>query len=86
MKEIIIRVEQMRLGDRVRLYPRPLHCFTDMVVKQINEGDVTFFRPYVHTTDFSFQRGVICYVGIEEYTVRINDTNEYELLERVSLR
>lgn len=39
-----------------------------VTVKQLTDTDVTFFRPYTHTGDFSYTGGVICYVGIETWT------------------
>jgi len=56
-------------------------------VKQIKDGRISFFRPYTHTSDFSSISGVICYVGIEEWTEETNDTRgDWTLISRTPLR
>lgn len=80
---LIVKASQLHLADVVRSGNSP---FDTAIVKRIREnGDVVLFRPYGATADFSMAGNqVICYVGIEEYTV-YPDT-EMELLERRSLR
>jgi hypothetical protein len=57
------------------------------VVKQIKDGAITFFRPYPHTADFSSTGGVICYIGIEEWTEEADDTrNDWVLVARTTLK
>ena len=77
---------ELKLGDRVRPKNPFMRCFNDMVVKQIHNEEVTFFRPYVHTADFSYTGGVICLIGIEEFGCSIHSTEDYELLDSVNLR
>lgn len=78
-----IKMSELRLADTVRSpFIQPYNIMT---VKQIENGQVTFFRPYVHTSDFAHTGGVICYIGIEEFTTPIRDDFEYELLERKEL-
>ena len=56
-------------------------------VQQIKDGIITMFRPYTHTSDFSYTGGVICYVGIEEFTISQSDQQkEWILLDRTKLR
>ena len=81
-----MKTSELRLGDRVRPKHPASRAFTDMVVKQIKNDEITFFRPYAHTADFSYTGGVICYVGIEEFSAPVNDRDEYDLLETVNLR
>lgn len=55
------------LGDIVRNSRDAAIPFSypDSTVCKVNEdGTVNLFRPYVHTGDFSYTGGVICYVGI----------------------
>lgn len=69
------KVEKPRieLGDVVSMNDGP---FMDCTVCKVNEdGTVNLFRPYVHTADFSYTGGVICYVGIEN----INSVNPANL-------
>lgn len=81
-----MKAKDLKLGDRVRSKISVMRAFNDMVVKQIKDNEITFFRPYVHTADFSYTGGVICYVGIEEYNIPIYSTEEFELLDSVQLR
>lgn len=44
--------------------------YRDCTVKKVNEDEtVQLFRPYVHTNDFTYIGGVICYLGFEEFFV-----------------
>ena len=61
----------LRLGDVVRLYDG---AYADATVKNIQDGVVTLFRPYVSTPNFSYTGGVVCYVGIEEFKVNASQT------------
>lgn len=78
-----LKMSELKLGDTIRFWPHLK--FTDSVVKQIKDGNITFFRPYVHTADFSYTGGVICYIGIEEWNHPV-DEQEIELLERINLK
>ncbi len=65
------RIEQLQLTDKVKLGDGPYMTAT---VKQIrDDGTVTFFRPYVHTSNFSYTGGVICTIGIEEFSTNRTD-------------
>ena len=79
-----IKISELKLGDRVRT-GLPYEAFRDSVVEQIKDGNIKFFRPYVHTADFSYTGGVICYTGIEEFHIPANDS-EVEVFERKDLR
>ena len=57
-----------------------------LTVKQIKDGMITFFRPYTHTNDFSYTGGVICYVGVEEWSEEIDRSIESTLISRKSLK
>lgn len=87
MNPITIKAKDLQLADKVQLKFKPhfdsaYHCAT---VKQIKDGYATLFRPYVKTDDFSYTGGVICYVGIEEFQVPLNN-NEFLLWERKELK
>ena len=65
------RIHELKLGDTVKLGDGPYMTAT---VKQIlNDGTVTFFRPYVATSAFSYTGGLICTIGIEEFSTNRND-------------
>ena len=66
-----IKVSELQLADVVSIFPDA--SYSTATVKQIKDGYVTLFRPYVHTADFSYTGGVITYIGIEEFTIPIDD-------------
>ncbi len=63
-----ISVKDLRLGDAVRL---SLQKFSDATVYRINEEKkcVDVWRPYVHTSEFSYTGGVVPYIGIEDFSI-----------------
>lgn len=73
---------QLKLGDVVRTMDG---AFGTATVKQVTEDRVHFFRPYVQTADFAYTGGVICYVGIEEWSVD-RYSNEYLVYDEKELR
>jgi len=70
MEELIS--SELKLGDVVELFDGP---FGTATVKQIKDGSVTFFRPYVATANFSCTGGVICTIGIEEFSRAVTDVD-----------
>lgn len=74
--------DALKLGDVVKLGNGPYDYAT---VKNVTETDVVFFRPYVATEDFSHTGGVICYVGIEEFSVPRSNRNMFEVFQRKTL-
>lgn len=79
-----IKPREMQLADTVS-YP-PFGPWHNAIVKQVDGNNVTLFRPYGTTADFSYTGGVICYIGVEEYTIPLSSDAEYELLNRKTLR
>jgi hypothetical protein len=65
------KISELELGDTVKLFDGP---FGWGVVRRITDTLVTVFRPYAITADFSYTGGVIPYVGIEEVSYSISDT------------
>lgn len=76
--------KDMQLADVVR-FPSFERTWNVSIVKQVTDTEVTIFRPYGTTADFSYIGGVICYIGIEEYNVSRDSNIEYILLERKEL-
>ena len=65
-----VKQSELRVGDIVRSFDG---SYSDATVKQV-EGDVIhLFRPYVHTSDFIGSGGLICYVGVENFTIFRSD-------------
>lgn len=77
-KLLFVRADELQLADVVEAFAGPYGTAT---VKQIKDGEITFFRPYVASGDFSYTGGVICTVGIEEFKVPAN-ANTYRVLQR----
>jgi len=82
-----IKSKDLQLRDIIILYPdMPYCCCTVKNIKPIENSEhilITLFRPYIHTSDFSYTSGVICYIGFEEFTIIESDA-EYDLVERPS--
>lgn len=66
-----IKAKDLRLADVVQIIDGAYHTAT---VKQIENGYATLFRPYTHTENFSCTAGVICYVGVETFQIRMDDS------------
>ncbi len=81
-----MKIIDLQLADVVRRSDDS-HPFNTMTVKQIEDNWITFYRPFVHTNDFSCTSGVLCYMGIEEFKVSMqSDYIEYDLLDRKPLK
>ncbi len=78
-------VRDLRLADVVTM-KGAVSVFAASVVKQITETEITLFRPYVHTDDFSYCGGVICYIGVENYKVGLDSTALFMVHQRQELR
>jgi hypothetical protein len=81
----LVKAKDLQLADVVKPVSNSPMPFATCTVKQIKDGLIHLFRPYVHTADFCASFGVICYIGFEDYTIYAND-QEYELLERRALK
>lgn len=79
-----VKTRDLRLADTVKLSGAMI--WHTAIVSQIEDGKVTFFRPYGHSADFSSTGGVICYVGIEQFSVPQDSDFEYEVLDRKELK
>lgn len=69
-----VTADSLALGDVVELFEGAYGCGT---VKQVTEGEVQIYRPYIHTGNFSYtgdigdnkSSQVICYIGTETVTL-----------------
>lgn len=79
-----VKANQLQIGDVVRNIDRDgrAGAYMDMTVRQIKDGYVHFFRPYVHTDNYLHTGGVTCYIGIEEFSVPVTHSGDFELLRR----
>jgi hypothetical protein len=80
---ITVKVADLQLGDVLELFEGPYGTAT---VKQIRDGQVTLFRPYAATADFSTTSGVICYTGIEECKYLIGSNAKFKVYSRKELK
>lgn len=78
-----IKAKDLKLADTIIIGTGI--TWSNAIVKQVTDKDIVLFRPYGTTVDFSYTGGVICYIGVEEYTIPQNDC-EYEVLERKDLK
>lgn len=79
------------LGDTVRRIDDNFHGYETCTIENIvhDEGVTTIHlvRPYIHTADFSYTGGVITYIGLEKYTVTLDEfCRSYRCLDRQVLR
>lgn len=73
-----VTTDQLKLGDIVKL---GWDSYSTATIIKITENEITFFRPYVHTSDFEYSGGVIPYIGTEQFTIPKNKLNTIELIE-----
>lgn len=69
-----VKVGNLQVGDVVKAFDGP---WGTAIVKKIEDGTVTFFRPYGISANFSYRAGVVCYVGIEDFSHLNNDKEVY---------
>lgn len=81
---MVCETHQLRLGDVIRSTNRE-EPFTSETVINVTEDEVTLFRPYVHTGDFSHTGGVTPYVGFEQYKLSRNHGRPVLLYSRKEL-
>jgi hypothetical protein len=66
--EILAR--ECQLGDVVQTSPFVDASYADATVVRITDTEIYLFRPYVHTSDFSYSGNrIIPYVGFEQYQI-----------------
>lgn len=75
---------QLRLGDVIKTSKLD-EAFTSATVIDVTEDEVTLFRPYVHTGDYSHTGGVTPYVGFEQYKLSRNSGRPVFLYSRKEL-
>lgn len=81
-----MKARDLQLGDVIDIGSMGSAGWTTAIVKQIEGGNVHLFRPYGTTADFSYTGGVICYVGMEQYTVPLSSDMEFYVHIRQELK
>ncbi len=77
-----IATADLQLGDVVQLWEGP---WATAIVSQVTDDEVTFFRPYGKSDDFSYAGGVICYTGLESYKL-LKKIGKVYVYERKGMR
>lgn len=75
-----VKPSEMQVGDVVNSADTP---WSTAIVQQIHDGQVHLYRPYAgnHGCIYS-NNSIICYMGVEEYSIPIDYSGKYDLLER----
>lgn len=81
---VVCETHQLRLGDVVKTSKLD-EAFTTATVINVTEDEVTLFRPYVHTGDYSHTGGVTPYIGFEQYKLSRNHGRPVFLYSRKEL-
>jgi hypothetical protein len=84
MRPIQIPTRDLRLADTV-IVTNDCGPWNTSIVRKVTDTEVMLFRPYGTTADFSYTGGVICYVGIEEFSIPRGD-HPVTILDRKELR
>lgn len=72
MSATTVKVEELGLGDVVQL---SFAEYGTATVYRVNpDGSRQVWRPYVHTSGFSYTGGVIPSIGIEDFSLRPGTT------------
>ena len=83
----IIKSSELQLADQVRMHSDYIDLDkSPFLVRQIKDGAIHLWRPYISHADFSCTSGVIPYVGIEEMTVGTGSSLEWFLIRRTTLK
>jgi len=87
----IIDAKDLRLGDVVQSARTGLDGYSCATVIGVTDTDVTLYRPYIATEDFSYaaaQGGeqVIAYIGTSTYKVWRESGNKFFVTQRKELR
>lgn len=73
---------ELKLGDVIQVLDGP---FGTAIVSKVERDEIKLYRPYGTNADFSCTSGVICYVGIEEFSVPRSQTKTYFVYDRQEL-
>ena len=83
-----VKARDLHLADIIRVPSSSAEIdmpWNTAIVREVTATEVKLFRPYGTTANFSYSGGVICYVGIENYSIPRNDLL-YTVLEGKELK
>lgn len=79
-----IKQRDLKLADVVEL--GGVNGYGTATIERIADGMVHLFRPYTMTADFSCSGGVICYIGVEHFSVFQDSDRTFKLVGRKELK
>ena len=81
-----MKVSELQVGDVVQAFD--YGPWGSAIVKQINDGQITFFRPYGTAVGSAVYSGncVIATIGVEEFTRPISDSSMIYVWQREEYR
>ncbi len=80
----IIEGSNLKIGDVVKLNNGShVSASQEMTVINKTEEEITFFRPYVNLSNFTYTGGAIPYIGIEKFTVFLPNSNTYIIIDNI---
>ncbi len=79
-----LKASELQLADVAELFENGYGTAT--VRKITEDGEITFFRPYVAASDFACGGYVICTIGIEEVVYHRSDSRMFKVVERKELK
>lgn len=83
-EKLVLKTRELKLGDVVRLLGGNIgEPWQDQTVINVDGEKVTFFRPYMIVSSFSYTNGVIPYIGVEKYDVPLGNPSSYEWLGNI---
>jgi hypothetical protein len=82
---VTIAARHVKLGDTIEL-AFMTGPFRMAVARQVTDKEIVLFRSYIHTSDFSYTGGVICYHGYEDVVISRDSNTLLRLCERRELR
>ena len=81
-----MKISELQLADVVSIPGGNGTPWIHSIVKNVTDKEVTFFRPYGTHEGFSYTGGVICTIGVEEYSMPRDGKYTYFVHRRTELR
>jgi hypothetical protein len=87
MNKTLLIGAALRIGDVVEqtdCNDRPYGtAYSQMVVINKTDDEITFFRPYVSLSNFTYTGGAIPYIGVNQFTSPTNHPMKYVLIDNI---
>jgi hypothetical protein len=73
-----LKANELKTGDIVQIFD---DAFGTAIVKNVTDDSVFLYRPYGTNFDTIYSNGLICTMGLEEYSI-FRNANEYKVWRR----